>query len=52
VYGKVDLFVSDVKEDPIDFAGYTGQFLRPKRTLKSLKESDLVDVIQRNNLKL
>jgi Ca2+-binding EF-hand superfamily protein len=52
MYGKVDVFVSDGKDEPVDAAGYTGQFLREKLKLKLASTYEILGLVNKNKERL
>ena len=52
MYEKVNVFVSDGTNEPVDAAGYTGQFLREKRKLKPLSTYEILNMITNNKDRL
>jgi hypothetical protein len=52
MYGKVDVFVSDGKDEPVDAAGYTGQFLREKLKLKVASTYEILGLVNKNKERL
>ena len=49
MYQKVDVHEDDGKDDPVDEAGYIGQFYREKRILRPINETDFVQILIKNN---
>jgi len=49
MYTKVDCYENDGKDDPVDAAGYYGQFYRAKRDLQNINEAEMIKVMAGNN---
>lgn len=49
MYNKVDVHEVNNNDDPVDEAGYIGQFHREKTTLTPINETDLIKIIHKNN---
>lgn len=52
IYGKIDVFNSDNKDEPVDIAGYTGQFIREKIKTKVVTTDEILAVVNRDRVKL
>jgi hypothetical protein len=52
MYEKVNVFVSDGSNEPVDAAGYTGQFLREKRKLQIISTYEIVSMLTKNKERL
>lgn len=49
MYKKVDVHENNGDDDPIDEAGYLGQFYRKKTNLVPISEADFIQVLSKNN---
>jgi hypothetical protein len=49
LYDRVDVYEEPDNPDLVDNSGYLGLFYREKRPLAPMRESELIEMISRNN---
>ena len=52
IYDKVDMFNGDDNDEPVDTFGFTGQFVRTKRTLNKISTYDFIHILLKNRERL